>query len=807
VLSEERVIMDIRCRCSGCQAKFKVDAKYAGKKARCPKCQQIVDVPLESLEGSTVTSLPALGAALPAAAGPGIGNSAHVPPKSAVPAPTQSATFPKPAAPLPGGPAAGAPGGFPNLNLTSTKPAATVAASPATASQSGQFSRKKSSPLPLIIAGGIAAVLLVGIGIVGVVALSRPSRDEEAGPRGSNVAAPSGTDATLVIDWTEEDRRGAGLSINGRKEPIPAAGEIKFTLAPGQHRIFLQRRGFEPIDQSVTLVKGQAERFTPQWKASAIAAAQPPVGPATSISSNSNPPTGAAVVSTPGGSDFPIGTAIGSLAPRGFEGWLQNFDLAKREATTGGKKNILVVFGCTDADGETQELARALKTAQASQSLVCVIIDFPRSAEAFNLIEDRGQNEQMLQDFGIKALPTLALTDEQGRAYFLKHQWEDGFDDLSSKIPQWQQNRSEVDRLLAQAQAGDDLNQLAAAAKAVKWVQDNKVWRFYGPEFSQWMNRAQQLDPENKQSLLEVFFEPQWFINLTQIDDEDEAAVSRLASQLDPWVSRKFQDHDRGAKLHMTAAFLLAQVERYDQAGTQIEHAVKYQPKDAKLAEALSDVKRRLENKDVLGSGTGFLISPAGYVLTNHHVIAGEGRIEIRIPGTKDTVPAELIAQDADRDIALLKVAMPDSQKYQPIPVAGDPIRRGAAVAAFGYPLGDELGAGLKFTDGSVSALPDESNEQMYMLDLTVNPGNSGGPLCDRRGNVVGMVTKKSANIGFEDSYGFAVPAADLLKFLDQHLPPEAPRAAASPPGGGALDWDQVDEKVSTGVLMILKKK
>jgi S1-C subfamily serine protease len=94
----------------------------------------------------------------------------------------------------------------------------------------------------------------------------------------------------------------------------------------------------------------------------------------------------------------------------------------------------------------------------------------------------------------------------------------------------------------------------------------------------------------------------------------------------------------------------------------------------------------------------------------------------------------------------------------------------------------------------------------MFLLDLTVNPGNSGGPLCDRRGNVVGMVTKKSANVGFEDSYGFAVPSADLLKFLDQHLPADAPRATAAA-DGAALDWDQVDAKVSSGVLMILKKK
>jgi S1-C subfamily serine protease len=801
--------MEIRCRCSACQAKFKVDGKYAGKKARCPKCQQIVDVPLESVEGSTVSSFPTVGGSQPAGPGTGIGNSAIIPPKSVAPRGSQSATFPKPAAtaPLPGQsavfakqPEAAAPlpsAGFPNLNLTTTRPATGgPAAQPTAATQ-----RKKFKALPLIIGGGVGVAILAAVGIALLIAMNQPvGGDGKAGETGGNAAPPAATDATLVIDLAEVDRRSAGLAINGRKEPIPGDGEVKFTLPPGEHKILLQRRGFEPIEQSVTLARGASAQITPEWRPSSVAGATPPAGPATTI-----PPAGTQVNNPPGSTDFPVGTGIGSLTPAGFEGFVQNLELAKRQAQA-GKKDILIVFACSDADRETQALASGLKTAQATQSLVGVVIDFPRSSEAFNLVEDRGQNEQMLDDFGVKSLPTVVLTDDQGRAYFYKHEWDDGFDGLAAKLTQWQQQRSEVQQLLTETQSGDGAARLAAAAKAVKWVQDHKVWRSYGPEFTKWLNQAQQLDPENKQALLEVFFEPQWLIHSMQVNEEDSAAVSRVASLLDPWVARKFQDQDRGAKLHMTAAFLLAEVEQYDAATAQIEHAVKYQPKDAKLAEALADVKRRLENKDILGSGSGYLISSAGYVLTNHHVIEGEGRIEIRVPGTKDTVPAELIAQDAERDIALLKVAMPGAEKYQPIALAAEPVRRGAAVAAFGFPKGDTLGTGLKFTSGTISALPDEANDQMYLLDVTINPGNSGGPLCDRRGNVVGMITAKTLNDGFEDSYGLAVPTADLIKFLDQHLPAEAPRVTANSEGS-PLDWDQVDEKVSSGVLMILKKK
>jgi S1-C subfamily serine protease len=208
-----------------------------------------------------------------------------------------------------------------------------------------------------------------------------------------------------------------------------------------------------------------------------------------------------------------------------------------------------------------------------------------------------------------------------------------------------------------------------------------------------------------------------------------------------------------------------------------------------------------------LGTGTGYLVSSAGYVMTNHHVIDGDGKIEVRLPGQTESIPAEVIAKDEERDMALLKIAPPTADKFKPLPVAAAAdIGRGDAVAAFGFPLSTTLGSGLKFTQGVISALPDPTNEDMYLLDLRVNPGNSGGPLCDAKGNVVGMITAKTGNFGFEDSYALAIPAADLIKFLDLHLPPNTPRAAPSAPAQ-PLTWGQVDRQVNTGVLMILNKK
>lgn len=806
--------MEIRCRCSACQAKFKVDAKYAGKKARCPKCQQVVEVPLHSIEESTQTSIPPMGPAQPSAAGPGVSNSALVPPR-ATPGPAQSATFPKPAraaAPLPAGPPPAAADPLPNLDFTASARPALAGTPGSAAGQPALVQGRKSNLLPLIVGGGLAALLLVGIGIVAVIAMSGPSGGGKAPGKGATAGSGAASETMLVLNWPSDERREAALSIDGRREPLSASGELKFFLSPGEHRILLQRRGFEPIDEAITLAKGESEQFTPAWTAAGIAAAQPPIGPATSVPTGPRPP-GTAISSsgnTAGGSAFPIGTAVESLAPRGFEGWLQSLQAAGSKAAS-EKKEVLMIFACSDGSPATRELVQVLRRSDTKTAIearfVPVVIDFPRTSEGYNLVEDTGQNKHLQDMYNIREVPVLVLLDEQTRPYFVQRQWDDGFGGVLDVINSNQGKRAERDRLLEAASAGDATQQLAAAEAAIEWLTDQKLVRHYPQQRAAWMNMARGADPENAAGKLEKFLEPDWLIRLSEAGQrDDEAGVLAALRDLDPWLTRKFVDPDRGARIHMVAAQVLLAAERHDDASRHMERAVSYEPKDKDLREALAAVKLALQNKDLLGSGTGFLISSAGYVLTNHHVIEGEGRVEIRIPGTKDSVPAEIIAQDSDRDMALLKVAMPDPGKYTPICVVADPIRRGGAVAAFGYPLGDVLGTGLKFTDGSVSALPDPSNEEMYLLDLTVNPGNSGGPLCDRRGNVVGMITAKTGNFGFEDSYALAVPAADLLKFLDQHLPPGTPRAVA-PAEAGALDWDQVDAKVSGGVLMILKKK
>jgi S1-C subfamily serine protease len=133
----------------------------------------------------------------------------------------------------------------------------------------------------------------------------------------------------------------------------------------------------------------------------------------------------------------------------------------------------------------------------------------------------------------------------------------------------------------------------------------------------------------------------------------------------------------------------------------------------------------------------------------------------------------------------------------------GAAVGRGQRVAAFGYPGGEAVGVGLKLTTGVISGVPERGTGQMLLLDVKVNPGNSGGPLCDPAGNVVGVVTAKSVGGFGVDSYGMAVPARDVEEFLKKHV--KGYRSGAV--HDRALPWNEVDRLVSPSVVMILNAK
>ena len=164
-----------------------------------------------------------------------------------------------------------------------------------------------------------------------------------------------------------------------------------------------------------------------------------------------------------------------------------------------------------------------------------------------------------------------------------------------------------------------------------------------------------------------------------------------------------------------------------------------------------------------------------------------------------------MIAADPKVDIAVIQLASAPKTPLKPLVVSGGSPGPGTDIAVLGYPLGDRLGGSLKLTKGSISAPPDKELGGMYLLDCKVNHGNSGGPMCDMRGMVVGLVSAKS-RLGTkdEDSYGLALPPNVIAKFLSAHVPSFKIGPAIA--GKKYSDWNDVYSLVNASTVMILKR-
>jgi S1-C subfamily serine protease len=158
-------------------------------------------------------------------------------------------------------------------------------------------------------------------------------------------------------------------------------------------------------------------------------------------------------------------------------------------------------------------------------------------------------------------------------------------------------------------------------------------------------------------------------------------------------------------------------------------------------------------------------------VLTNHHVIDGCNAITIRTANGR-TLPATMPARvDVQRDLALLVVP---NDPGPILPFRANPVRRGESVVTYGFPLAGLLAAGPTLTTGEVSALAGlANNEQHFQISAPVQQGNSGGPLLDRQGHVMGVIVSKlnaqriAQRTGdIPQNVNFAVKGTEALGFL-----------------------------------------
>jgi serine protease Do len=201
------------------------------------------------------------------------------------------------------------------------------------------------------------------------------------------------------------------------------------------------------------------------------------------------------------------------------------------------------------------------------------------------------------------------------------------------------------------------------------------------------------------------------------------------------------------------------------------------------------------------GEGSGFIVDPDGYILTNHHLVPGTGKIRVRLADRRE-LPARLVGSDPSTDIALLKL---DAHGLPTVRLGdSDRLRVGDWVCAIGNPLEFDH----TVTVGVVSSLDrkiwNKSFDAYIQTDAAINPGNSGGPLVNRNGEAIGINAAVSSEA---QGIGFAVPInvarSVLVQLRDrghvergylgidlQELDPDLARMIGLPDTRGALVLD-----------------
>jgi serine protease Do len=171
-------------------------------------------------------------------------------------------------------------------------------------------------------------------------------------------------------------------------------------------------------------------------------------------------------------------------------------------------------------------------------------------------------------------------------------------------------------------------------------------------------------------------------------------------------------------------------------------------------------------------SGSGFIVSKDGYILTNNHVVDESNQVTVRLLDRRE-FKAKVVGTDPNTDLAVLKI---DATNLTPAPLgsSGD-ARVGEWVLAVGNPLGESLTftvtSGIISAKGRTLALPgqsDRSIQDFIQTDAAINPGNSGGPLVSVKGEVIGVNSAIASQTGFYSGYGFAIPIDLAHKVMDQ---------------------------------------
>ncbi|PNG26906.1 S1C family serine protease [Methylocella silvestris] len=209
-----------------------------------------------------------------------------------------------------------------------------------------------------------------------------------------------------------------------------------------------------------------------------------------------------------------------------------------------------------------------------------------------------------------------------------------------------------------------------------------------------------------------------------------------------------------------------------------VEEATVYQPDPPTTAH--QEVTRSIQPPSstppkgkARSSGTGFFVNAEGYVVTNAHVVEECESIRV-LEDHGVPIPASVVSRDIANDLAVLKTGLKPERTAE----IRSGVRFGENVAAFGFPLSSLLASSGNFTVGTVTALAGIGDDSRYLqISTPVQPGNSGGPLLDQSGHVVGVVSAKlnalnvmiATNGDVPQNVNFAIKGRLLANFLESN--------------------------------------
>ena len=165
------------------------------------------------------------------------------------------------------------------------------------------------------------------------------------------------------------------------------------------------------------------------------------------------------------------------------------------------------------------------------------------------------------------------------------------------------------------------------------------------------------------------------------------------------------------------------------------------------------------------GQGSGFIVSADGLILTNAHVVRDASEVVVKLTDRRE-FKAKVLGSDPQTDVAVLRI---DAKDLPVVPLgSARDLKVGEWVLAIGSPFGFENSVTAGVVSAKGRSLPDDSLVPFIQTDVAVNPGNSGGPLFNARGEVVGINSQIYSRTGGYQGVSFAIPMELALKVKDQ---------------------------------------